>query len=170
MLGRGLFPSQTAAEHAPVRPSTFRETQEERTEPEPKSDYPDSSDDAKLDKPSDYGFQEYADRPVGVYITAPIPSDRPMVEWSAGTMTVSGPTQIASSDRKRKRFYVRNLDAANRIYLSHENTDQNFAGYTLVANAAVEFFHNGPVWARAVSTAVEITFASEYTLEEVKHG
>lgn len=170
MLGRGLFPSQTAVEHAPVRPSTFRETQEERTEPEPHLDYPDSTADAVLDKPSAYGFHDYADRPVGVYITSPIPSDRPMVEWSAGTMTVSTPTQVASSDRKRKRFYVRNLDAANRVYLSHENTDQNFAGYTLVAGAAVEFFHNGPIWARAVTAAVEITFESEFTLEEVNHG
>jgi hypothetical protein len=170
MLGRGGIFSRNTEPTGPVRPSTFRETQEERTEAEPRLDYPQGTDeDYKLDRPENYGFHDFGDRPVGVYVTAPIPGDRPLIDWSSGTVTVDtvNATQIAGADRNRTRFYIRNLDAVNAVILIHGNTDQSFTGFTLPAGQPHEMLHTGPIWVRAVTAPVTVTYQSEITLPEV---
>jgi len=160
----------------PTRPTHFRETQEERTEETPPSDYPTGVEgDYKIDTANDYGYQHRPEeqQPVGVYLATPIPVARPIIEWSSATITVglTGGTQIASADRRRHRFIVRNLDAANTVYLMREQVNQNFTGYAIGPGREVEFTHCSAMWARADTAACIISYFSEFELEEnVNHG
>jgi hypothetical protein len=155
----------------PSRPDGFRESVEERTEPEPKVDYPDgSAGDITLDQPEEYGYQEYGDRPVNVAVVSPLPADRAVVEWTTGTVTLSADyaQEIGSGDRRRQRFVIRNLSDADAAYITRANMDQPFAAFTLPAGKSEVFLHNGPIWARGEVAGVQITYYSEFTLEEAE--
>jgi hypothetical protein len=174
MLGQGLslFRMTEVKVPGPSRPDGFRVSVEERTEPEPKMDYPDGSEgDITLDQPEEYGYQEYGDRPVNVSVVSPIPGDSPMVEWTTGTVTLSDDyaQEIGSGDRRRQRFVVRNLSESGEAYITRANMDQSFAAFTLIAGEKEEFLHNGPIWARGAVDGVRITYFSEFVLEEAEH-
>jgi hypothetical protein len=154
---------------SPVRPSTFHESVSERTV-EPVSDFPSGEDsDYTLDEPEDYGFPDRTDMPVGVYVTAPIPSDRPLREWSAGTLTVEvgAISQIVGGDRGRSRLVVRNLDDAEPVFLTRDHSDQPMLGYQLAPGTDVELFHNSPVWVSVGSAPAQITYIVERMVEEL---
>lgn len=173
-LGRGLslFKMVEVKVPGPVRPDGFRESVEERTELDPMEDFPTGTeDDIKLDSPDNYGYQEHADRPVGVYITSPIPSDRPLIEWTGGTITLpdSYSTQIGSGDRARRRFMIRNLSSSDEMYITRAQMDLPFAGYTILPGDREEFEHNGPMWARGAAAGVRVTYMSEFVVEEAEH-
>jgi hypothetical protein len=165
-LGRGIFGQARPTEKAtPTRPSNFRESTEERTK-EPLLEYPDSA--TGNDTPADYGYSEYTDRPVGVYVTTPIPADRRLVEWSAGTLQLNSatPTCIASDERRRVRFLVRNLDDADDVILTRKQTDQPFTGLLLPAGQEILMEHTCSVWAIAEANTPSITYLSELVVDE----
>lgn len=172
MLGNGLWKMAEVKVPGPTRPDGFRESVEERTEAEPAMDYPDGSEgDISIDTADDYGYNEFGDRPIGVYLTNPIPSDSPLYEWTTGTVTLSDINiqQIASGDRRRRRFIVRNLHETDNAFLMRNNMDADFAAFTLMPGQEVEFTHNAPIWARGESANVGLTYFAEFILEEAEH-
>jgi hypothetical protein len=169
-LGRGLLFRHSQQVAPPARPSTFGKDVSERTV-QPQEEYATGEDgDFTLDTPDDYGYPEYDDQPVGVYVTAPIPSERPLNEWSAATLTVDLGivSQIVGGDRNRSRMVVRNLGDTNTVYLTRENGDLAMVGYALPPGADVEFQHNSPMYAHVTAGATEISYVVERTVENVE--
>lgn len=152
-----------------MRPSDFRKSVEERTPVDAPSDFPTGvPGDTAIDTPDDYGWDPGAvERPVAVYIAAPIPSNRPLINWSSGTLLVSTkPMQIAGDDRNRKRLVVRNNDGTDSVYVMRNQTDQTFAGFLLPPGADVEMTHCSSVWAVAPNGDATVSYLAELTLEE----
>jgi hypothetical protein len=154
----------------PVRPSHFREDPNQRTDlNEATLDYPDT--DLTPDSPEDYGWQDDPPQSVPVYLTEAPPSDRSVVDWSAGTYTAGTTSAVqvgAAGDRGRRRVVVRNLDNTNAVYALRESTHQNFSGFKIPAGASEEFLHNHAIWIRAETANVEVSVFAEFDVEELE--
>jgi hypothetical protein len=159
------------ADAGPVRPSTFDEDVSERTSP-PVEDYPTGVEgDYTHDPTSNYGYRGQVERPVGVYITDPIPADRPLIEWSGGTATITTvPVSIVGNDRNRARLVFQNLDAAKTVFLVRRQNDLTFTGRAVPPGKDVEMLHCSEVWAVcATGDTAAVTWHIEKRLEE-NHG
>lgn len=156
----------------PPRPSHFREDPNQRTDlNESTPDYPDT--DMHPDKTEDYGWQDEPPHSVPVYLTEAPPSDRTMVDWSAGTYTADTVKAVqvgAAADRGRRRVVVRNLDETNAVYALRESTHQNFAGFKIPAGASEEFLHNHAIWLRADTADVEVSVFAEFDVDELEEA
>lgn len=152
----------------PGRPSHFREDPNQRTDlNEATLDYPDT--DLTPDVPEDYGFPP-PERAVPVYLTEAPPSDRTLVDWSAGTYTADTVKAVqvgSAAERGRRRIVVRNLDDTNAVFVLRSNTDANFAGFKIPAGGSEEFLHNSAVWVRAETADVEVTVFAEFDVQEL---
>lgn len=153
----------------PPRPSHFHEDPNQRTDlNEATLDYPDT--DMQPDVPEDYGFPP-PDRSVPVYLTEAPPTDRSMVDWSAGTYTADTVKAVqvgAAADRGRRRIVIRNTDQTNYVTVLRNSTDSDFAGYRIPAGSSEEFLHNHAVWVRANTADVVVTVFAEFDIEELK--
>lgn len=170
MALQNLFRLSQQPAAGPVRPSDFNKTVEERVTP-PELDYPTNVEgDVEVDTPDDYGWNPAdVDRPVAVYVAAPIPADRPLTEWSGGTLPVGTiGSRIASDDRNRKRLIVRNLAevAGETVYLTRQQSDQSFTGYALPPGADIIMEHCSSVWAHTDADTADVSFFVELTVEE----
>lgn len=151
--------AQVRANAGPVRPSTFHEAVSERTVPTTE-DYPSGEDeslqkDLALDRPDNYGYRDEVEKPVGVFITEPIPAELPIKEWNAGSVTLVGntPIPIAGLDRNRQRLIVRNADAALTVYLVRNRDDMPALGFAVPPGQMVTMEHNSAVWAVSTGAA-----------------
>lgn len=157
----------------PERPSHFREDPNQRTDlNEAVLDYADEGQ--TVDE--DYGFPPVPETPVPVYVVEAPPADRTLVDWTSGTVTVD--TAVAAqiggaANRQRRRVIVRNHDETNGVYIIRESTASNFTGYLLPAGQREVFEHNHQMWVRADVADVQISWFSEFDvddLKELKHG
>lgn len=163
--------AEVKADAGPVRPSTFDETVSERTVA-PAEDYPTGVEgDYEHDPTANYGYRGQVERPVGVYITDPIPSDRPVIEWAGGTATItSTPTAVVGNDRNRARLVFQNLDPAETVYLTRRQSDLTFTGRAVPPGAEIEMLHCSEVWAVcAAGDTAAVSWHVETRLEE-NHG
>jgi hypothetical protein len=124
------------------------ETVEERSL-EPGQDYPSSADVGHELVPEIETDDAVLVRVVGT----PAPPET-YVDWEAFPAFIAGNTvQIAGANRNRARLFIRNGNAAagDSVSLMPTGTTAREFGYVLEAQDAVEFFHNGPVWAQCAS-------------------
>lgn len=170
MSGQGGDLTQPHA--GPTRPSHFRQEVNERAAYDsPPHDYASESDTPV----AVHGFPP-PPQPTPVYLTEPPPRARVIVNWRPDTFTVDNTatnvnasrTRIASVDRHRKRFVVRNLDAANSVFITNDalNNNQSFA-YELPFGTREEFFHTGEMYAFCATTkSAKIAVFAEVELDE----
>lgn len=143
------------------RPSHWNKELSE-IEVEPRDDYPSEVD----DDPRSFGFTP-PPNPTPVYLTEPPPSDRGMVQWSAGNVTLdTSPDPITGADRRRKRMVCTNTGDTNTAVLTAKQEDLPFNGYLLEPNASVELFHNDKVWAYALANTTTLTWVVEYEVND----
>lgn len=163
-----LFRRQPVEPIGPTRPSHWHEDPNQRTDlNESTLDYPDT--DTEPDTPEDYGLP-HPETAVPVYLVEAPPNDRTLRDWAGGTYTVDtvNSQQVGgSADRGRRRLVVRNLDAANAVFLLRASTDSNFTGYKLPAGQEIELFHNHSVWLRAETADVEVTTFVEFDVDDL---
>jgi hypothetical protein len=116
------------------------------------------------------------ERPTAVFLVEPPPRARTLKTWQPSTVTIdnlaasvnAGRQQIASNDRRRTRFIVANLEAANSVFITADamNNNQAFA-YELPAGKREEFFHNGPMWAFCAATkSAKIALFAELEVDQ----
>lgn len=158
------------ADEGPVRPSTFRETPEERTEIEPAPDYP------TTESTGDYAYayeSQTEPDPIPVYQVQAPPVDRTYLNWSAATMTLNAnhETQVSGANRDRKRLVIRNVHNTATIHVGPQSTIHGYLAFELRAGEEIEMAHNDAVWAKADEDGARITVLAEYMLvERVERG
>lgn len=158
----------------PVRPSHFHEGVEEY-EQDPQMQY--ATDAEQLD-PTHYGYphadgEHGADhdptRPTPVVLVEPPPEMRSFTDWNSATHSVgTEPIQIGDASRRRRRFVVRNMDAANPVFLTRMGSDNNaMSAFQLPAGQREEIFHNAQIWAFATDAApVTVSYYAENDTDE----
>jgi hypothetical protein len=143
------------------RPTEFhKETAELTHDP-----IPDYASDPETGAPAGY-FAEHGETEhlvaTPVFLTEPPPETQNWTDWTCGTVPLGiQAIQYGDATRKRTRFVVRNLDAANLVYVSRLRSDLTaMAAYQIPPGKREEFFHNGPI---CLSTNVAGTLATFYS-------
>jgi hypothetical protein len=140
------------------------ETVEERTV-EPEQDYPSGEDTGHAIVSPDADVDDAV--LVRVVETPALPES--FVDWQAFPAFIAdNAVQVAGANRNRTRMFIRNGNAAagESVLLMPEGTTPREFGYVLEAQDAVEFFHNGPVWAQcAAGESAPLSVFVEYVAE-----
>lgn len=163
---------QSSRDTGPERPSEFRESVEERTEIEAPADYPTPDQDGKFDAAQSFQPVEHGEPavspPVPVYQVVPPPDVRVFTDWQPNTMGLNGqPVLLAGANRRRTRLVVRNLDAANPVFLARQGgSNAQMGAYQLPPGQDVEIFHNSQVYAFSTVDGTQVTLFAEYDLDE----
>jgi hypothetical protein len=105
--------------------------------------------------------------PAAVYLVEPPPKEYDWTDWTSATLALSTtPIQVGDASRKRMRFVVRNLDDANYVYCARLRTDSAMAAFTIPPGEREEFFHNGPIAMFTEVNGTQVTYYTEYDVDD----
>lgn len=144
------------------RPTEFRAEPGELTD-DPVPDYPSNPHSTV---PEGY-FVEHGEtsrlEATPVFMVEPPPQAQNWTDWTTSTVALNPqPVQFGDATRTRIRFVVRNLDAANPVYVSRLRSDlAPMATFQLPPNSREEFLHNGPICLSAPVAGTLATFYAE---------
>lgn len=158
--GRNIQPA------TPDRPSTMGKQVGEVTE-EPIPDYDDSvTEDSEVT--TQYGFPNEPMASAPVHLTSPPPISRIYKTWTTGKATLSTqPLNISSSERRRTRLVVRNVNELENVYLSTDELTPEFGAFELPPGERETFYHTERIYAFGANSETPIvTWFAEYDVDE----
>lgn len=121
-----------------------------------------------VDEKADIDYLPPENEPVPILVRVVNEHARELKDWRVGRSSVSTQAvQIVGKNMARKGLRIRNLDAANAVYIGPDSSVSTYTGYKIPAGTEpMPFVTTEEVWATTGdATVVEIGLLYEFSVE-----